>query len=53
MILNLTYISRNLYLFNQVRSRPMYLFSNLDITILHIKGFYYLVNILTSTNYGI
>ncbi len=48
MILDLAYISKDLYAFNQIKSKPMYL-SSLVATSLYIKGFYYLVNILIST----
>ena len=47
MILDRVYINKNLYVFNQVRSKPIYLLLGLDAISLHINGFYYLVNILT------
>ncbi len=47
MILDLTYISRNFYVSNQVKCRPMYLLSDLNATGLYIRDFYHLVNTLT------
>ena len=46
MISNLVYISKDLYISNQVRSRPIYLFG-LRAIALYITGFCYLVNALT------
>ena len=47
MISDLVYISRDFYISNQVRSKPMYL-SNLNITGLYIRNLHYLVNALSS-----
>ena len=49
MILNLVYISKNLYTFNEVKFRPIYLLLGLSIISLYIVNFSYLVNVLTST----
>lgn len=47
MILDLlAYISRSFYIFNQVRSRSIYSFSNLYIINLYTRNFYHLVNVL-------
>ncbi len=46
MILDLAYTSRDLYISNQVKSRPTYL-SDLGFIGLHIRVFCYLVNVLT------
>lgn len=48
MILNLVYISRDLYISNQVKSWPTYLLLGLVVTDLHIKSFGHLYNTLTS-----
>ncbi len=48
MISDLTYTNRNLYIYNQIRYRSLYLL-NLDTTSLHIKSFYHLVNTFTSS----
>ncbi len=48
MILDLAYTKRDLYTFNQVRSRPMSLLG-LRATSLHTRGFCHLVKVLTST----
>ncbi len=45
MILDLAYISRDLYLSNQVRIRPTYL-SGLEATGLHTRAFVILVDAL-------
>ena len=50
MISDLTYISKSHYTSNQVRSRSIYL-SDLNTTGLYIKGFYYLVDTLTFTQF--
>lgn len=49
MILDLVYISRSFYTFNQVRSKPIEYIVRLRCYCLYIKNFYHLVNILTST----
>ena len=53
MILNRIYISRGLYIFNQVKSKPMWLLSALSATDLYTRRFCHLVNALTLTNCGI
>ena len=47
MVPNLAYTNKNFYISNQVRFRFMYLFDLKTIS-LYIRGFYYLVNVLTS-----
>ncbi len=49
MIPNLTYTNKDLYVFNEVKSRPTCLFLDLNAISLQIRGFCHLVNILTST----
>ena len=51
MISDLTYISKNLYISNQVEFKLMYSLSSLSITTLYIKSFYYLINILIYTQF--
>ena len=46
MILNLVYISKNLYTSNQVRFKSIYLLLDLNVVDLYTKSFYYLINIL-------
>ena len=46
MILDLVYSSRDFYLSNQVRSKPLYLFG-LKAIGQHTRGLCYLVNVLT------
>ena len=50
MILNQVYISKSLYAFNHVKSRPIYLLG-LGVIHLQIKSFYHLVNALTFTKF--
>ena len=51
MIPDLTYTNRTFYIFNQVRLRPTYILFGLNTIDLHIRGFCYLVNILTSIKF--
>ena len=46
MILDLVYISRDLYISNQVKSKPIYLLLGLIIISLYTRNFCYLINIL-------
>lgn len=48
MISDLTYTDRNLYIFNQIRFRTLYLF-NLDANSLYANSFYHLINAFTSS----
>ena len=48
MILDLAYIRKDLYISNQVKSKPMYLPSGLSTTSLYIRDLYYLINTLTN-----
>lgn len=51
MILGQAYTSRNLSVYNQVKSRPIYLSSYLGATGLYIKGLCHLVNaMIVKTN---
>ena len=47
MVLNLVYINKGFYIFNQVKFRPIYSLLSLSHICFHIIQFYYLVNILT------
>ena len=47
IISDLVYISRDLYIFNQVKLRPTYLLSSLDASDLYTRKLGYLVNALT------
>lgn len=51
MILDLIYTNKNLNIFNQVRSKLIYLLLGLSIPYLHIKCFCYLIYTLTSTKF--
>ena len=53
MIIDPIHTSRGINISNQVRSRPMCLLSGLSATGLYIRGFCYLVNTLTPTDYSI
>ena len=46
MILDLVYINKDLYIFNQVKFKPTYL-SDLNIINIQIKGLCHLINILS------
>lgn len=46
IISDLVYISKNIYVFNQVKSRHIGLL-NISATSLYTRGFCYLVNIIT------
>ncbi len=50
MISDLAYTSKDLYTFNHVKSKLIYLLA-LGITSLYTRSLYYLVNILTSTGF--
>ncbi len=52
MILSLTYISKDLCIFNQVRSRFIYLLS-LGTISLYTRGLYFLINNLTFIKFNI
>lgn len=43
MILNIIYICKDFYIFNQIKSKPKYLLLSLDATNLYIKGFCHLI----------
>lgn len=47
MIQHLTYTSKNLYIFNQIKSRSTYLLSSLSTTSLYTRCLCFLVNALT------
>ncbi len=47
MILDLAYISKSLYIFNQIRFRLIYLLLSLIATDLYMEDFPYLANTLT------
>ncbi len=46
MILDLVYTNKDLYTFNQSRSKPIYLLSGLSAASLYAKGLCHLVNTL-------
>ncbi len=48
MIPDLAYTSKDFYVLNQIKSKFIYLLSNLDTIGLYTKGFYHPVNVLTS-----
>ena len=50
MILDLVYMSKDFYIFNQVKSIFMYLLLGLSIINLYIRDFCHLVNALTPTD---
>lgn len=49
IILDLAYISKDLNISNQVKSRSTYSLSDLDVVDLNAKGFCYLVHVFTLT----
>ena len=49
MISNLAYTSKNLYVSNELKFKPICLLSSLNTISLYTKSFYYLVNTLTYT----
>ncbi len=48
MILDLTYISGDLFISNQVKYKTIYSLLGLNVTSLNIKNLFYLINILNS-----
>lgn len=53
MILDLAYINKDFYIFNQVKFGLIYFLSDLNIISLYVKKFCYLVNILILTYFYI
>ena len=51
MISNLAYINKNLYIFNQIKFKPIFLILDLIIISLYIRSFCNLVNVLFFTNF--